>query len=62
MPTNIKLGLSVLTQAVGAAVHFWEVGLGNTDLAWIVAGLTVFMVLAMWLFPETGGRQPGNKS
>ncbi|MEK9724513.1 MAG: hypothetical protein VW405_13660 [Rhodospirillaceae bacterium] len=56
MPTNIKLGLSVLTLTVGAAVHFWEADQGNADLAWIVAGLTVFMVLAMWVFPETGGK------
>lgn len=56
MPTNIKLGLSVLTLLVGAAVHLWEASLGNVELSWIVAGLTVFMVLAMWLFPETGGK------
>ena len=55
MPANIKLGLSVLTLAVTAAVCFWEVGQGNDGLAWIVAGLGVFMVLAMWIFPETGG-------
>ncbi len=57
MPTNIKLGLSVLTLIVGAAVHKWEAGQGNDQLSWIVAGLSLFMVLAMWLFPETGGKQ-----
>ena len=53
MPENIKLGLSMLTLVVGAAACYWEVGLGNPDLAWIIGVLTVFMLLAIWLFPET---------
>jgi len=52
MPTNIKAMISLLALAVGAAVHFWERGNGNMDLAWIVAALMVFMVAAMWIFPE----------
>ena len=55
MPTNIKLMLSLVALAVGAGVHFWEKNAGNEQLSWIVAALTVFMVLAMWIFPETGG-------
>ena len=56
MPNNIKTMISVLTLIVGATVHFFERQAGNDHLAWIVAGLAVFMVLAMWLFPETGGK------
>ena len=54
MPNNIKTMLSVLTLIVGAIVHFLERQAGNDHLAWVVAGLAVFMVLAMWMFPETG--------
>lgn len=53
MPTKIKLLISVLVLAVGAGVHRFEQGLGNMDAAWISAGLAVFMVLAVWAFPET---------
>ncbi|MCH7831590.1 MAG: hypothetical protein IIC55_01840, partial [Proteobacteria bacterium] len=53
--------ISVLTLIVGAIVHFFERQAGNDHLAWVVAGLAVFMVLAMWLFPETG-RKNGSKS
>ena len=61
MPNNIKTMISVLTLIVGATVHFFERQAGSDHLAWVVAGLTVFMVLAMWLFPETGGNN-GSKS
>jgi hypothetical protein len=57
MPAHIKAALSVLTLVVGAAVHLYEKDIGNEYLSWVVAGLAVFMVLAMWIFPETGGRK-----
>jgi len=60
MPTNIKLMLSLVALAVGAGVHYWERSQGNEHLSWVVAGLTVFMVLVMWIFPETS-RKPGQK-
>ena len=61
MPNNIKTMISVLTLIVGATVHFFERQAGNDHLAWVVAGLAVFMVMAMWLFPETG-KKNGSKS
>ncbi len=61
MPNNIKTMISVLTPIVGAILHFFERQADNDLLAWVVAGLTVFMVLAMWMFPETG-RKNGSKS
>ena len=61
MPNSIKTMISVLTLIVGATVHFFERQAGNDHLAWVVAGLAVFMVLAMWMFPETG-RKNGSKS
>jgi len=57
MPNNIKTMLSVLTLIVGAGVHYFERQAGNDDLAWVVAGLSVFMVLAMWIFPETDKKE-----
>ena len=54
MPTNIKVGLSIVTLLVGALVHIWEADQENLQLSWIVLGLSVLMVLAMWIFPESG--------
>lgn len=57
MPANIKTGLSILVLIVGAAVWYFERQAGNGGLSWVVAGLAVFMVLAMWIFPETGTKK-----
>ena len=54
MPTNIKVGLSIVVLVVGVLMYIWEAGQGNVQLSWIVIGLSVFMVFAMWIFPETG--------
>jgi len=55
MPVHIKATLSLVTLIAGAIVHWYETQAGNEQLSWLVAGLAVFMVLAMWVFPETGG-------
>ncbi len=56
MPSHIKAALSIVTLIVGTLVHLYEKNAGNEQLSWIVAGLAVFMVLAMWIFPEAGKR------
>jgi hypothetical protein len=57
MPTNIKLMLSIVALAIGAVVFYWERQNGNEPLSWMVAALVVFMVMAMWIFPETGSKK-----
>ena len=61
MPNGIKATLSLVVLIVGGVVHWYEQQAGNENLSWVVAGLAVFMVLAMWIFPETGSRK-GNKN
>lgn len=57
MPTGIKLGLSAVVAAAGAgAYHLESAYAGRDDLGALAAGLAALMVLAMWLFPETGRR------
>ena len=56
MPTHIKIVVSVLTLIVGALFYHFESRYGQTDVAAIGAGLSVLMVLAMWIFPEAGDR------
>jgi len=52
MPPRIKLLLSLLVLAAGAGVFTFEQSFGNTTPAYVAAGLAVFMVIAVWLFPE----------
>ena len=61
MPTNIKVGLSILVLVVGVLMCIWEVDQDNVQLSWIVIGLSVFMVFAMWIFPETGQTREDQK-
>jgi len=61
MPSGIKTILSLVVLFVGGVAYWYEKQAGNEQLSWIVAALAVFMVLAMWIFPETGSRK-GNKN
>ena len=61
MPTKIKLALSFAVLATGAGGHWFENHLGNNDRAWIAAGLSVFMVLAIWIFPEAAEKQTADR-
>jgi len=56
MPTHIKIIVSVITLVVGVAFYFSESHYGETILGWVGIGLSVFMVIAMWLFREPGRR------
>ena len=55
MPNYIKAALSVIVLIVGSVMHWYEKENGDAHLSWLVAGLAVFMVMAMWIFPETNG-------
>lgn len=57
MPNGIKAILSLVVLIVGAIAHWYERQAGNEPLSWVAVGLAVFMVLAMWIFPETGSRK-----
>ncbi|MEX2629254.1 MAG: hypothetical protein WD341_04885 [Tistlia sp.] len=62
MPTHIKLILSLVVLAVAAYVGWWQHGLGHQGPAWVAVGLGLFMVFALWVFPETkGDKQKGER-
>ncbi|WP_119166549.1 hypothetical protein [Algihabitans albus] len=56
MPTHIKLILSAIVLAVAALVGWWQQGLGETASGYVVWALGLFMIVALWLFPETKRR------
>ena len=56
MPTHIKIMVSIVTLLVGAVFYYLEGQHGEAHIANVAAGLSVFMVLAMWIFPEAGDR------
>jgi hypothetical protein len=52
MPMKIKLGLSLLVVLVAAIAAYYQHALGHDRIQYVVAFLGLFMIFAMWLFPE----------
>jgi hypothetical protein len=52
MPVKIKLGLSLLVVLVAAIAFYYQHALGHDRIQYVVAFLGLFMIFAMWLFPE----------
>ena len=52
MPVRIKLGLSLLVVLVTAIAAWYQHALGHDRIQYVVAFLGLFMIFAMWLFPE----------
>ena len=60
MPNDVKAIVSVITLIVAAVFAYYETTIGRGDMVWIVLGTGVFMVVAMWVFPEAGGKKKKN--
>ena len=52
MPVKIKLGLSLVTILVAALAYYHQHMVGHDRIQYVVAFLGLFMIFAMWLFPE----------
>jgi len=52
MPTNIKIGVSILTISVALIMFYVERQENNGLIQWFVLGLGLFMAFSLWLFPE----------
>lgn len=52
MPVKIKLALSLVVIIVAAVAFYMQHTLGHERIQYLVVFLGVFMVFAMWLFPE----------
>lgn len=57
MPYNIKAGLSVIALLVAMAFAYWEHSSGREFLGWFVLGTGIFMIAAMWIFPEATAKK-----
>jgi len=60
MPNHIKIILSLLVLAVTAASYVFQASVGQESTKYAVIFLGVFMVIAMWVFPEVA-RRKGDK-
>lgn len=58
MPTNIKFFISALVAVVGGGAYYVETSIAErSDLGNLAAALAFFMIIAIWIFPETGSKK-----
>ena len=54
MPNDVKAVLSAIALIVGAVLAFWSGSPIRHGFSTFVIATTIFMVAAMWIFPEAG--------
>ncbi|MFZ3357592.1 MAG: hypothetical protein WCA56_21415 [Xanthobacteraceae bacterium] len=62
MPTDVKAAVSVVVIVVTLGLVWWSGSPIRPDFDKFVLFTAVFFVVAMWIFPEAGGKKGGNKS
>jgi hypothetical protein len=61
MPSDVKAAVSVLTLLVALILAFWSGSPIRHDFSTFVVVTAVFMIAAMWVFPEAGVKKGGLK-
>jgi len=54
VPTDVKAGVSAVALIVAAVLAFWSGSPIRPEPSILVIITAVFMVAAMWIFPEAG--------
>jgi cell division protein FtsW (lipid II flippase) len=62
MPSDVKAGVSAVTLIVALVLAFWSGSPIRHDLSIFVVIVAIFMVAAMWVFPEAGVKKRDLKS
>ena len=57
MPNDVKAVVSVLALIVAAILAYWHGSPIRPEYATFVMLTAAFMVIAMWIFPEAGGKK-----
>jgi membrane protein YdbS with pleckstrin-like domain len=62
MPNDVKAVVSLVTLIVGAVLAYWSGSPIRPGYSTFVMVTAVFMVVAMWIFPEAGVKKGQNKA
>ena len=54
MPNDVKAGVSALALIIAAVLAYWSGSPIRPEFSTYVMATAVFMVIAMWIFPEAG--------
>jgi hypothetical protein len=62
MPNDVKAIVSVIALLVAAVLAYWQGSPIRPEFSTFVMGAALFMVVAMWVFPEAGGKKRESKA
>ena len=62
MPNDVKAGVSALALIVAAVLAYWSGSPIRPEFSTYVMATAVFMVVAMWIFPEAGVKKGDKKT
>ena len=57
MPNDVKAAVSILAVIVAAVLAYWSGSPIRPEYSTFVMATAAFMVIAMWIFPEAGGKK-----
>ncbi|MCP1675742.1 membrane protein YdbS with pleckstrin-like domain [Natronocella acetinitrilica] len=60
MPNHIKAILSLAVAVTAVIIYFFQASAGQELTKWLVLLLGMFMIVALWLFPETKKKGKGS--
>jgi hypothetical protein len=61
MPTDVKAMISGAVVLVALVLAFWRGSPVRPDFDHFILATAAFFVVAMWIFPEAGGKKGGVK-
>jgi hypothetical protein len=62
MPNDVKAIVSVVFMIVAAILAYWKGSPIRPDFSTYIMVTAAFMVVAMWVFPEAGGKKRETKA
>jgi bacteriorhodopsin len=61
MPNDVKSVVSIAVFIVAGVLAYWSHSPVRPEFGHFIVGTAVFMVIAMWIFPEAGVKKGGLK-
>ena len=62
MPNDVKFFVSVAVVIIALVLAFWSGSPVRPEFGRFVLGTAAFMIVAMWIFPEAGGKKRTTQS
>ena len=61
MPNDVKVIVSAVVLILALALAFWSGSPIRPEFRYFVIAMALFMIVAMWMFPEAGVKKGGLK-